>query len=122
MSSCADSVGGDCDGTCADCTGEANRNNDNRCPSPQHDEVIASQLNMVCDASSWTVYGQDRSIASTDLRHIRVAYSLDGLSWTCHTQSDDATQGGTPSMAEASANCNEGPSVSAATLHGVTLD
>ena len=73
-----DSVGGECHGTCSACTGEANRNGDNRCPSPQHDEVIASQLNMVCDSSAWTVYGRDRSISATDLRHIRVAYSLDG--------------------------------------------
>ena len=53
-----ESVGGDCDGTCATCTGTANRNNDNRCPSPQHDEVISSQVNQVCDSSAWTVYGR----------------------------------------------------------------
>ena len=73
-----ESVGGDCDGICATCTGTANRNGDNRCPSPQHDEVIASQVNQVCDSSAWTVYGRDRSISATDLRHIRVAYSMDG--------------------------------------------
>ena len=83
-----ESVGGDCAGICPTCTGQANRNGDNRCPSPQHDEVIASQLNDICDTSKWTVYGEDRSIPSTDLRHIRVAYSMDGESWTCYTQSE----------------------------------
>eukprot|EP01045_Picozoa_sp_COSAG04_P009541 COSAG04_NODE_556_length_12658_cov_3.469862_2_plen_125_part_00 len=39
-----------------------------------------------------------------------MAYSLDGITWTCYTQSDDDTQGGTPSMVDASADCNEGPS------------
>jgi len=71
-----ETVGGECDGTCATCTGNANRNNDNRCPAPQHDEVIASMLNQVCDSSKWRIFGKDRSIAETDLRHIRVAYSL----------------------------------------------
>ena len=101
---------GDCDGTCATCTGTANRNNDNRCPSPQHDEVIASQLSAVCGTSTWKIYGKDRSIPATDLRHIRVAYSMDGTTWTCYTQSNTPTQGGTPSLATASADCNEGPS------------
>ena len=105
-----ESVGGDCDGTCATCTGTANRNNDNRCPSPQHDEVIASQLSAVCGTSTWKIYGKDRSIPATDLRHIRVAYSMDGATWTCYTQSNTPTQGGTPSLATASADCNEGPS------------
>jgi hypothetical protein len=68
------------------------------------------QLSDTCDTSSFAIYGQDRSIDSTDLRHIRSAYSTDGTSWTCYVQSDDAPQGGTPSFASASTNCGEGPS------------
>ena len=109
-------IGGACHGACADCTGIANRNNDNRCPAPQHDEVISSQLSGTCDTSSWKVYGRNVGDESkpvnqrTDLRHIRVAYSMDGTSWECYTQSDTPTQGGTASLASASTNCNEGPS------------
>ena len=76
----------------------------------QHDEIVAVRLSGTCDTSSFRVYGRDRDEPDTDLRHIRVAYSTDGSSWTCYTQSDDATQGGTPGMSDASTMCNEGPS------------
>ena len=113
---------GDCAGDCAgngnsgdSCgqgagNGGALRNDDHRCPSAHHDETVAVKLSGVCSASSFAVFGADRTVAETDLRHVRVSYSLDGTSWTCYTQSDDATQGGTPSMATASDNCDEGPS------------
>jgi hypothetical protein len=49
-------------------------------------------------------------VAETDLRHIRVAYSTTGTSWTCYVQSNDDSQGDTPSFAAASSDCGEGPS------------
>ena len=76
----------------------------------QHDEIVAVQLSMTCDTSKFKIYGRDRDVPNTDLRHVRGAYSNDGQSWTCYTQSDAETQGGTPSLSDASTNCNEGPS------------
>ena len=66
------------------------------------------KLSSTCDTSSFAIYGADRTVVDTDLRHIRVAYSLDESTWTCYSQSDDASQGGTPSFAIASDNCDEG--------------
>ena len=79
----------------------------------QHDDIVAVQLNRVCSSSSFAVYGQDRSIMETALRHIRVAYSLDGSTWTCYTQSDTGTEGGTPpfrGQGDGDRSCSEGPS------------
>ena len=76
----------------------------------QHDEIVAVQLSMTCDTSKFKVYGRDRDVPSTDLRHVRSAYSTDGQSWTCYTQSDAETQGGTPGLSTASTSCAEGPS------------
>lgn len=72
--------------------------------------IVAVQLSGKCTSSSLRVFGTDQLITSTDLRHVRVAYSLDGHSWTCHTQSSTATQGSTPSLATASASCTRGSS------------
>jgi hypothetical protein len=113
------------EGCAGDCTGNGNsgdscgfgegdggtlRNDDHRCPSEHHDEVVSVKLSATCDTSSFAIYGADRTVAETNLRHIRVAYSTDGTSWTCYVQSNDDSQGGTPSFATASDNCDEGPS------------
>lgn len=46
----------------------------------QHDEIVAVQLSATCAISSFTVYGTDREVAETDLRHVRVGNSLRLLS------------------------------------------
>ena len=51
-----------------------------------HDEVLAMRLQTTCPTSAFAVYGRDRDVVETDLRHVRVAYSMDGSSWTCFTQ------------------------------------
>ena len=79
----------------------------------QHDDIVAVKLSGVCSSSSFAVYGTDRSVDDTDLRHIRVAYSLHGGpdDWACWTQSDTGSQGGTPSFASGSIDCSTyGPS------------
>jgi hypothetical protein len=76
----------------------------------QHDEVVAVELSGVCTSSSFSVFGRDRSVTETNLRHTRVAYSMDGSSWTCYTHSYSLSQGDTPPFSPASRNCNEGPS------------
>ena len=79
----------------------------------QHDDIVAVKLNRVCQSSSFAVYGADRSVPETDLRHIRVAGSLDGRSWRCYTQSDSGSQGGTPpfrGVGDGDTDCHEGPS------------
>ena len=67
----------------------------------------------ICSSSSFAVYGTDRSVDDTDLRHIRVAYSLRGGpdDWACWTQSDTGSMGGTPSFNNPSTDCSTyGPS------------
>ena len=46
----------------------------------QHDEIVAVQLSATCAISSFTIYGTDREVAETDLRHVRVGNSLRLLS------------------------------------------
>ena len=79
----------------------------------QHDDIVAVQLDNICSTSSFAVYGEDRDVVDTALRHVRVAYSLDGQSWTCYTQSDSGTEGGTPAFmgpGRGDTSCSEGPS------------
>ena len=49
----------------------------------QHDDIVAVKLTQPCATFSFAVYGQDRDVHKTDLRHVRVAYSMDGKAWTC---------------------------------------
>ena len=44
----------------------------------RQDDIVGVQLNRPCSSSSFAVYGQDRDVPETALRHIRVAYSMDG--------------------------------------------
>lgn len=79
----------------------------------QHDDIVAVRLSGVCQSSSFAVYGEDRDIPATALRHVRVAYSLDGQAWTCYTQSNSGSEGGTPSFmafGNGDTDCSEGPS------------
>jgi hypothetical protein len=79
----------------------------------QHDDIVAVRLSDVCQSSSYAVYGEDRDVPDTALRHVRVAYSLDGRAWTCYTQSDSGSEGGTPAfmpVGSGDADCSEGPS------------
>jgi hypothetical protein len=68
----------------------------------QHDEITAVKLTSVCQSSSIRVWGRDRDVPSTDLRHIRVAYSMDGNSWSCYTKGDCC------GMTTSSNQCNYG--------------
>jgi hypothetical protein len=79
-------------------------------PDGQHDDIVAVKLTGACASSSFAVFGKDRDVAETDLRHARVAYSMDGSSWTCYTQSYYPPQAGTPPFNPASDSCAEGPS------------
>ena len=55
----------------------------------QHDELTVVKLNEVCkNGAKFNVYGRDRNVPNTDLRHIRTGYSLDGKSWKCYTKGD----------------------------------
>lgn len=65
------SVGGECAGVCDACTGVANRNGDNRCPSAQHDEVVAVQLSRTCSTSKYAVMGRDASVPDTGVTSLQ---------------------------------------------------
>ena len=63
-------------------------------PEGQHDEVVVVKLSGPCFDASFAIYGSDRDEPTTDLRHIRAAWSMDGRTWTCDVQSDDPPDGG----------------------------
>ena len=48
------------------------------------------------------MYGRDRNVSNTDLRHIRTGYALDGKSWKCYTKGDCCR------MTQASTQCKWG--------------
>ena len=79
----------------------------------QHDDIVAVKLSGVCQSSSFAVHGEDRDYIDTPLRHVRVAYSMDGRSWSCYTQTDSGSQGGSPPFRAVGAGdteCSAGPS------------
>ena len=79
----------------------------------QHDDIVAVKLSSVCSSSSFAVYGEDRDVTDTALRHIRTAYSSDGTAWTCYTQTNSGSEGGTPAFrgfGSGDSSCSEGPS------------
>merc|ERR1712070_83499 len=53
------------------------------------DQTTAVKLAQPCTGTvTFKVFGNDKSVPSTDLRHIRAGFSSDGEAWKCSTTGD----------------------------------